>query len=616
MKTKILLTSLIAIGVACAANAETDVTFGGDYTLTDGTTANVATPVADATYTYEKSDGSQSAPVAYDVDPTLTDFTYLDKDGNTADLSTGTPSQSYFTGTSGADNTVVWATNQDIVSGATVVAENYEYLNGAGEQVQLGTTAQDMVQTVNLDATYTSGTSIDVTNGTAASSFDGTIYTVEVGNNLYHLNAAGDKLVDANDIEVEPTPGSVLADHFDAMKTAFITDTGAVTAAETLTASQWTDEQANFATASAVVATDTATVNTLDGYYSTLVTATDLLNDAQGNQTAAGQTQTVNMATQTEAVTLYNSSITETIENGANTAIDDSIAGGAIKTALDTKADVTDVAANTATIADNADNIATNTANIATNTAAIADNTDNIATNTANIAANTAAIADNADNIATNTANIATNTAAIADNTDNIATNTANIAANTAAIADNADNIATNTANIATNTAAIADNADNIATNTTAITAETERATAAEGVLDTRITANADAITAEANRATAAENALRNDFAKAEAATLKSANAYTDQRVSDLEDDMSAGIASTAALSSVAVSGVKRGELSFGGGYGYYNNQSAFALGATMGLTDNWSINAGAGLGMNGDNVAIRAGTNYKIKLY
>ena len=532
MKTKILLTSLIAIGVACAANAETDVTFGGDYTLTDGTTANVATPVADATYTYEKSDGSQSAPVAYDVDPTLTDFTYLDKDGNTADLSTGTPSQSDFTGTSGADNTVVWATNQDIVSGATVVAENYEYLNGAGEQVQLGTTAQDMVQTVNLDATYTSGTSIDVTNGTAASSFDGTIYTVEVGNNLYHLNAAGDKLVDANDIEVEPTPGSVLADHFDAMKTAFITDTGAVTAAETLTASQWTDEQANFATASAVVATDTATVNTLDGYYSTLVTATDLLNDAQGNQTAAGQTQTVNMATQTEAVTLYNSSITETIENGANTAIDDSIAGGAIKTALDTKADVTDVAANTA------------------------------------------------------------------------------------AIADNADNIATNTANIATNTAAIADNADNIATNTTAITAETERATAAEGVLDTRITANADAITAEANRATAAENALRNDFAKAEAATLKSANAYTDQRVSDLEDDMSAGIASTAALSSVAVSGVKRGELSFGGGYGYYNNQSAFALGATMGLTDNWSINAGAGLGMNGDNVAIRAGTNYKIKLY
>ena len=109
---------------------------------------------------------------------------------------------------------------------------------------------------------------------------------------------------------------------------------------------------------------------------------------------------------------------------------------------------------------------------------------------------------------------------------------------------------------------------------------------------------------------------MRGDFAKADAATLKSAKAYTDQRVSDLEDDMSAGIASTAALSSVAVSGVKRGELSFGGGYGYYNNQSAFALGATMGLTDNWSINAGAGLGMNGDNVAIRAGTNYKIKLY
>lgn len=180
---------------------------------------------------------------------------------------------------------------------------------------------------------------------------------------------------------------------------------------------------------------------------------------------------------------------------------------------------------------------------------------------------------------------------AVATNAENIATNTADIATNTANIATNTTDIATNAANIATNTADIATNAANIAANASAIADETERATAAE-------------------------NALRDDFARSDATTLKSANAYTDSKISDLEDDMSAGIASTAALSSVAVSGVKRGELSLGGGYGYYNNQSAVAFGATMGLTDNWSVNAGAGLDTNGSNVAFRAGTNYKFKLW
>ena len=74
------------------------------------------------------------------------------------------------------------------------------------------------------------------------------------------------------------------------------------------------------------------------------------------------------------------------------------------------------------------------------------------------------------------------------------------------------------------------------------------------------------------------------------------ANEYTDNRVNTLEKELSAGIASAAAMSSVAVSGVSKGEVSVGGGYGYYNSQSAVALGAAMGLTDNWSINAAAAL--------------------
>ncbi|WP_249923322.1 YadA-like family protein, partial [Escherichia coli] len=93
-----------------------------------------------------------------------------------------------------------------------------------------------------------------------------------------------------------------------------------------------------------------------------------------------------------------------------------------------------------------------------------ATNTTDIATNTANIADNTTDIATNTANIATNTTDIATNTANIADNTADIATNTTDIATNTANIADNTANIATNTTDIATNTADIATNASSITT--------------------------------------------------------------------------------------------------------------------------------------------------------
>ena len=95
---------------------------------------------------------------------------------------------------------------------------------------------------------------------------------------------------------------------------------------------------------------------------------------------------------------------------------------------------------------------------------------------------------------------------------------------------------------------------------------------------------------------------------------LKSANDYTDRKVGAMEKELSAGIASTAAMSSVEVSNVTKGEVSIGGGYGYYNSQSAVALGAAMGLTDHWSVNAAAGVADS--NIAFRAGTNYKFKLF
>ena len=92
------------------------------------------------------------------------------------------------------------------------------------------------------------------------------------------------------------------------------------------------------------------------------------------------------------------------------------------------------------------------------------------------------------------------------------------------------------------------------------------------------------------------------------------ANVYTDERVESLDKNLSAGVAGAVALSSVAVSGVERGEVSVGAGYGYFNGQSAAAFGAAMGLSNRWSVNAGAGI--SNSDVSFRAGTNYKFKLF
>jgi predicted outer membrane repeat protein len=91
-------------------------------------------------------------------------------------------------------------------------------------------------------------------------------------------------------------------------------------------------------------------------------------------------------------------------------------------------------------------------------------------------------------------------------------------------------------------------------------------------------------------------------------------NAYTDSRVETLDKNLSSGIASAVALSSVAVGGVRRGEMSVGAGYGYFNGQSAAAFGAAVGLSSRWSVNAGAGL--SGYDVSFRAGTNFKFKVF
>ena len=160
------------------------------------------------------------------------------------------------------------------------------------------------------------------------------------------------------------------------------------------------------------------------------------------------------------------------------------------------------------------------------------------------------------------------------------------------------------------------------------IDAEATARAAADTTLQNNITAEATAranvdttlqnnIDNEVARATAQEAAIRGEIAAADAMTLSKANSYTDSRVNTLEKNVSGGVAAATALSAVNVGNVKKGEVSVGGGYGYYNSQSAMAFGAAMGLSDRWSVNAGAGIA-SGDKtqVSFRAGTNYKFKLF
>ena len=546
MKKTCFLTSLFAISISCAAQAATDVTFAGNYTKEDGSTiASVSDPLADTTYSYEASDGSTVSDVAYGTDPDMTKFTYTDKDGGTADFSNGIPEQSDFTGTSVAAGDVT--TTQEIVAGAVMDRNNYSYVNGNGETVALGETAQNMVTEQTLSE-YAGGATITTTNGMAniggedATSLDGGMYTAALSTGTqYKLSPDGSQLLNMDGAIQEPDPDSELETLFANLKSAYDADKAIFDANITETADKWATEQTNFDAANAVFETDSNTVQDLDNKYATVGTAAELLANAQANQQNAAKQQVAEEALYNAAKDTYDAPILETIENGANSAINESLAeGGAISDAIATEKD-------RATVADEALD-------------------DKITANSNAISANSDAITDERDR---------------------------------ATAIENALS-------------------DRITANSDAIVTEKDRATAEEEELDGKIATNTAAIAQETTDRIAGDE-LTLGAAKAytdaqNELTLRAANEYTDNRVNTLEKELSAGIASAAAMSSVAVSGVSKGEVSVGGGYGYYNSQSAVALGAAMGLTDNWSINAAAAL--SDSNVSFRAGTNYKFKLF
>ena len=587
MKKNFVLTSLVAIAMSCPAMASTDVTFSGKY----NGDMNVADGVANTTYNYVRSDGTTASDIAYNSDPSLTDFTYTDVDGTTKTLQDGTPDISAYTGTTTASGNIV--STQTIAAGETAVRDNYTYVNGAGETVVLGENAQNMVATHTL-SDYAGGTEVTITNGATDTTFDGSLYSFELENgNKFTLSADGTQLFDENGSVATPGAGTEMETKFNEAQAAYTTDKATVDAAIADTLANWTAEQANFAAAETVFNDDSDKIAELDGYFATVGEATSKLATAQANQQAAADAFVANGDLYQAAKDVYDAPILETITNGANNAINNALAeGGAIRSELDQKVSITDAEAVFAEKQQWVDN----TLGIeSANSNAVSDALTGVITG----------------NETTFSGAINTLDGTVSKNTSDIATNTTNIAANKAAIE-------TNATNIATNKTAIETNATNIAANKTAIETEVARATAAEAELDGKIALNTSAIEEEvANRIAGDEMTLSAAKAYADAKnsmSLNSAYNYTDKKVDALEEDLSAGIASAAAMSSVAVSNVAKGEVSVGGGYGYYNSQSAVALGAAMGLTDNWSVNAAAGLADS--NVTFRAGTNYKFKLF
>lgn len=570
MKRNVLLTSLIAIGLAYNANAATDVTFGGDYTMSNGNPANVADTLAGATYDYTTSSGTETG-IAYNTDPDKTKFTYTNPDDTTGSLNDTVPTQDQYVGTSTASGEVV--STQNIAAGQTADRANYTYVNGAGETVVLGDEPQNMTDSVTLNAEYAAGKEINFTNGDADTEFDGSLYSFQLDNgNTFVLSADGTTLLDENGIDVSPSAGTDIETKFNAAQSAYNTDKTAFEAAKADTSAKWGDEQTKFNNAEGVFNADSALIADLDAKFASIGTAQELYDAALVKQEQAVQTQQTEEAVLKAATDVYNKPILETITNGANDAIDGALAeNGAIRTELDKKVNMSDAEA------------------IFAEKQQWVDNTLGLESANSNAVADalTGTIAGN-ETTFTGAINMIDN--AVSQNTSDIATNATNIAANKTAIENE----------VARATAAEAELDGKIATNTTNIAANK---TAIENEVANRISAD-DAVLANAKAYADAKGTM----------SLQAAKDYTDVRFNELDEELSAGVASAVAMSSVAVSNVGKGEVSVGGGYGYYNSQSAIAFGAAMGISDNWSVNAAAGL--SDSNVTFRAGTNYKFKLF
>ena len=621
MKKHLFLTSLVAlIATAGMANAETDVTFGGNYTTTSGTTANVGTgePGAyDFSYTGTNTDGTATAEIdsntADGVDKA--NFAYKLADGSSADLSDDNEyaatdyTNTTVAGTTGYENVHV-ADDYGLNAQDSVVAGAYSYLNpqydSADESSQQyivfdnNATERTLTETYTTNGTYTSG-SATITSDTVADDLMD-LYSYQGANestNLYQLYKKPDDSIGVKNMTLDGHPNVDLDTLTDltlkaalqGMIDAYAEDSGTnLTTATTALGVLQTQEHDNFTAAQNAYNADNSAQQVLRDNYNTYTAAHDAYiaaTDENSDYQQALNNRETDMDSFEAANALYGASIKTTL----NDTIDTSVNSGTIKTALDTK-----------------QNVLTDAQQAAVDSGITADKVSAYDTAVGNMGTIHGLI-ESADATQTSTGVAYNGNLAVGTTVED------HLEALDTAIGDrrNLSGDYVSNADVATNLQSLNDGIED----------EVQRATNAEGVLQT-------AINDETTRATNAENALQAAIDNINTASVAAVSALDDRvsantqaisglnnKVDSLEKNVSGGVAAATALSAVEVSNVKKGEMSVGGGYGYYNSQSAMALGAALGLTDNWSVNAGAGIA-SGDKtqVSFRAGTNYKFKLF
>ncbi len=579
----------------------------GNYTTSMGDfnagTTDYSTAAGYGLYTYDHDNNPETAEIALttnDGSETLdnTVFTYTDNTGATTNLGDNATgfTTSDFTGAAGtidvADGTTDLTTLE--ANTTTVGLGNYQYManfDNSGDALTALTEDAPELSSFHNDITLTTGAitvngndevnkpSIDQ-YGFAITLHDGSTGNFDLVYNesthLYSYNYDGDVVLDAADIAAADAQVS-------SQSANLIADTTLFNGAVATNTTNYNSAVGHYNTVHGVYESDTNTQSTLNTNYGNYETS---FAEAQANQTAAAGNLSeaqgayaADLAIYTPVATAYNN-----YENSLGKSID-----AKDETVLTSAKDYADSLADNYDAAGSADAEKTRAQGEETairSEFAAADTTlqNNIDAETSRAQGEETAIRSEfaaADTTLQNNINAEATARQAADTTlqANIDAEASTRAAADTTLQNNIDAEALARANADT---ALQNNIDN-----------------------------------EVARATAQEAAIRGEIAAADAMTLSKANSYTDSRVNTLEKNVSGGVAAATALSSVEVSNVKKGEVSVGGGYGYYNSQSAMALGAAMGLSDRWSINAGAGIA-SGDKtqVAFRAGTNYKFKLF
>lgn len=618
MKKLCFLTSLAAIvatGVANAANATTsttDVTFGGKYSLatdTEGAMSGVVNSEPNATdsqynWNYITFNGETTASQSKSSDfaPVYSDFKYIDTNGDAVALTADTEfaSAEDYTKSVDADRTFVfnqgesneytlhvYTTETDLYANGQVSKSNYTYEGLDGEIYQLDeqptfTDTHTLLSSVGETEGYTIvladgyDSSVSATNGEPTlSSLDGSKYILHASNGLdFRLTEDGTGFRRLSDgATVDTSDYSDYAGEFTALQNAYTADYNAIYGTGGIvetTQNSYNDVAADYEKALSFYEADRTDVATLTSQFESQQQALDLYNDAVQAQSVAYTNFEKSHEAYENASSLYNSSVIDTINNTISVSLDeDGAINSAINTAVANESGRVDAVMGKVhgLISDNGDG--TNSFN-GTNATASTNVIDgeykgNLAVGTT-VEDHLVAL-DNA-----------IGTLSTLDTSNNLVAGS---------VADNLTSL--DNAIVAEESARIAGDAATLES--------------AKNYADTQ-----DALTLNAAKAYVDSNS---------ALTLNQSKSYTDSRIHKLDKELSGGVAAATALSSVEVSNVKKGEVSVGGGYGYYNSQSAMAFGAAMGLSDNWSVNAGAGIA-SGDKtqVAFRAGTNYKFKLF